>query len=177
MTAGASTRHGQPARHISILATLVLLALTASWGSTFFLIKDLLERVPTLDFLAVRFAIAGVAMLLVAPRAVARLSKESKRQALVLGLLYGVAQILQTAGLAHTAASVSGFITGMYVVFTPLFAALLLRSHIPGWTWAAVALATAGLGVLTLDGFSIGYGEALTFVAATLYALHIVGLG
>ena len=177
MTSGASTRRVQPPRHISLLATLVLLGLTASWGSTFFLIKDLLERVPTLDFLAVRFAIAGVAMLLVAPRAVARLSRESKRQALVLGLLYGVAQILQTAGLAHTAASVSGFITGMYVVFTPMFAALLLRSRITPLTWGAVALATAGLAVLTLDGFSVGYGEALTLVAAMLYALHIVGLG
>ena len=116
-------------------------------------------------------------MLLVAPKAVARLSRDSKRQALVLGLLYGVAQILQTTGLAHTAASVSGFITGMYVVCTPLFAALLLRTRITALTWAAVALATAGLGVLTLDGFSVGYGEALTLVAAMLYALHIVGLG
>ncbi len=44
-------------------------------------------------------------------------------------------------------------------------------------TWAAVALATAGLGVLTLEGLSVGYGEALTFVAAVLYALHIVALG
>jgi drug/metabolite transporter (DMT)-like permease len=173
----AATTRAAPSRRISVLATLVLLGLTASWGTTFFLIKDLLERVPTLDFLAVRFAIAGVAMLLVAPRAVARLSSESRRQAVVLGLLYGVAQILQTTGLAHTAASVSGFITGMYVVCTPLFAALLLRSRITGLTWGAVALATAGLGVLTLDGFSVGYGEALTFVAAMLYALHIVGLG
>ena len=160
-----------------MLATLALIGITASWGTTFFLIKDLLERVPTLDFLAIRFAIAGVVMVLVAPRAVARLSRDSKRQALVLGLLYGVAQILQTAGLAHTAASVSGFITGMYVVFTPLLAAVLLRTRITRLTWGAVALATAGLGVLTLEGFSLGYGEALTLVAAMLYALHIVGLG
>ena len=48
----------------------------------------------------------------------------------MLGLLYGVAQILQTAGLAHTPASVSGFITGMYVVATPLLAAVLLRTRI-----------------------------------------------
>ena len=65
----------------------------------------------------------------------------------------------------------------MYVVATPLFAALLLRTRIGALTWFAVALATAGLGVLTLDGFAIGYGEALTLVAALLYALHIVGLG
>lgn len=116
-------------------------------------------------------------MLLVAPRAVARLSPAVRRHAIVLGLLYGVAQILQTAGLAHTPASVSGFITGMYVVLTPVLAALILRTRITGVTWAAVALATLGLGVLTLSGFSVGYGEAITLVSAVLYALHIVGLG
>ena len=164
-------------RRTTLLATAALLAMTACWGSTFFLIKDLLDRVPTLDFLAVRFAIASIVLLLAAPRAVARLSPETRKRAAVLGLLYGVAQILQTAGLAHTAASVSGFITGMYVVATPLFAALLLRTRITPLTWAAVALAAVGLGILTLDGFAVGYGEAITLVAALLYALHIVGLG
>ena len=164
-------------RRTSLLATAALLAMTACWGSTFFLIHDLLDRVPTLDFLAVRFAIASVAMVLIAPRALGRLSPQARRQAVVLGLLYGVAQILQTSGLAHTSASVSGFITGMYVVCTPLFAAVLLRQRITAMTWGAVVLATAGLAVLTLDGFSVGYGEALTLVSALLYALHIVGLG
>lgn len=164
-------------RRTSILATLAVLGMTATWGSTFYLIKDLLDRVPVLDFLAVRFAIASVALILLAPRALGRLSATARKNAVVLGLLYGVAQILQTAGLAHTPASVSGFITGMYVVCTPLLAALILRTRITAMTWAAVALATAGLGVLTLEGFSIGYGEGLTFLAAVLYALHIVGLG
>lgn len=164
-------------RRTTLLATAALLAMTASWGSTFFLIKDLLDRVPTLDFLAVRFTIAAVVLVAVAPKAVARLSPASRRQAVVLGGLYGLAQILQTAGLAHTAASVSGFITGMYVVATPLFAAVLLRTRITLVTWLAVALAAAGLGVLTLNGLSVGYGEAITLVAALLYALHIVGLG
>jgi len=164
-------------RRTTLLATAALLAMTASWGSTFFLIRDLLDRVPTLDFLAVRFAVAGLVLVLLAPRAVARLTRESRRHAVVLGGLYGVAQVLQTAGLAHTPATVSGFITGMYVVCTPLLAALILRTRITAMTWAAVALATAGLAVLTLRGVSVGYGEALTLVAAVVYALHIVGLG
>jgi drug/metabolite transporter (DMT)-like permease len=111
------------------------------------------------------------------PRAVGRLSSTARTRGVVLGLLYGVAQILQTAGLAHTPASVSGFVTGMYVICTPLFAAPLLRQPIGASTWGAALLALAGLGVLTLSGLSVGYGEALTFVAAMLYALHIVGLG
>lgn len=164
-------------RRTARLATLVLLAMTACWGSTFFLIKDLLERVPTVDFLAVRFLLAGAVMLLIAPRAIARLAPDVRRRALVLGALYGVAQLLQTAGLADTPASVSGFVTGLYVVATPLFAAVVLRTRITPATWGAVALATTGLGVLTLDGLSIGYGEAITLVAALLYAGHIVALG
>jgi len=168
---------GQPDRRTSLLATAALLAMTACWGSTFFLIKDLLDRVPVLDFLAVRFAIASAGLWLLFPRALGRLTRRSLRHALVLGLLYGVAQILQTTGLAHTSASVSGFVTGMYVVCTPLFAALLLHTRITAVTWMAVLLALGGLGVLSLSGLSVGYGEALTFVAALLYALHIVGLG
>jgi drug/metabolite transporter (DMT)-like permease len=164
-------------RRTTLLATGALLAVTACWGSTFFLIHDLLERVPTLDFLALRFAIASLTLILLAPRALGRLGREARRQAVVLGCLYGAAQILQTAGLAQTPASVSGFITGMYVVATPVFAALILHTRIGALTWAAVAVAMAGLAVLTLSGFSVGYGEALIFVAAMIYALHIVGLG
>ena len=164
-------------RRTPLLAALALLAVTAMWGSTFFLIRDLLDRMPVLDFLAVRFAIATVALAAVAPRALRRLDRDSVRQALVLGGVYGVAQIMQTTGLAHTPASVSGFITGTYVVATPLFAAVLLRTRITAVTWGAVALATGGLAVLSLTGLSVGYGQAITFVAALLYALHIVGLG
>jgi drug/metabolite transporter (DMT)-like permease len=165
------------ARRRSGLATLALLAVTATWGSTFFLIKGLLARVPVVDFLALRFAIATVALVVVAPKAVARLSPRARWHGAALGLVYGVAQILQTTGLGHTTASISGFVTGMYVVCTPLLAALLLRQRVALLTWLAVAMATAGLGVLSLRGFGVGYGEALTFAAALLYAVHILGLG
>jgi drug/metabolite transporter (DMT)-like permease len=174
--AAATTGRLSP-RATGLVATFSLLLVTATWGSTFFLIKDLLDRIPVLDFLALRFAIATLTLLVIFPRAVGRLSSSSRRAALVLGGLYGIAQILQTAGLAHTPASVSGFITGMYVVATPLFAAPLLKQSIDRTTWLAVLLAVVGLGVLSLSGLSIGYGEALTLVAAMLYALHIVGLG
>ena len=95
-------------RRTGLLATLALLLITACWGSTFFLTKDLLERVPVLDYLAVRFAVATLALVVMFPRAVSRLSPAARQRGVVLGLLYGVAQILQTAGLEHTAATVSG---------------------------------------------------------------------
>ncbi|MDQ1689849.1 MAG: hypothetical protein QOK42_2824 [Frankiaceae bacterium] len=85
--------------------------------------------------------------------------------------------ITQTFGLAHTRASVSGFITGLFVVFTPLIAALLLRKSVTRMAWIAVTLATGGLALLSLRGFSIGFGEALTVLTAIAFAAHIVGLG
>jgi drug/metabolite transporter (DMT)-like permease len=159
-----------------VLAFLALLAMTAAWGSTFFLIKDVVTRIPVADLLAIRFAIASVALAIIAaPRL--HMSRKVLTYGALLGLLYGSAQILQTAGLAHTAASVSGFITGLYVVATPLLTALILRRRVGRLTWLAAILATMGLGVLSLHGFALGYGELLTLVAAVIYAGHIVALG
>jgi len=158
------------------LAFLALLAMTAAWGSTFFLIKDLVTRMPAADLLAIRFAIGSVALGLIAARRI-HLSRPVVIYGVLLGLLYGSAQILQTAGLSHTSASVSGFVTGLYVVATPLLTAIILRRRIPPLTWVAAVLATLGLGVLALRGFSIGYGELLTLISAVIYAGHIVALG
>ena len=156
-----------------VLAFGALLLMTAAWGSTFFLIKDLLQRIGVNDLLALRFGVATVALAAMAGPKL-RLNRTVVRHGAALGLLYGVAQILQTAGLSLTAASVSGFITGLYVVFTPLLGALLLRSRISAATWLATGLATLGLGVLSLNGWSFGPGAALTLGSAVVYAVHIV---
>lgn len=159
------------------LATLGLLAVTAIWGSTFPLIKGVVGRMPVIDFLAVRFAIAAVVMLLLFAVPVKRLGRAQTVRGLALGVLYGFAQWLQTEGLALTSPSVSGFVTGMYVVVTPILGLLIFRQRMPVSTWVAVALATVGLGVLALNGFTVDLGVLLTLASAALYALHIVGLG
>ena len=161
------------------LATLLLVAVTAIWGSTFFLIRDVVRVLPPTDFLAVRFTIAAAAMVAVFWRPMLALGRRELAIGVGLGTLYAVAQILQTVGLAHTEASRSGFITGTYVVLTPIFGAILLRDRIPRSTWLAVLMATAGLATLSLNGFGggFGFGEAVTLIAAAVYALHIIGLG
>jgi drug/metabolite transporter (DMT)-like permease len=156
------------------LATLLLVGLTIVWGSTFFLIKDLVEHVPSLDFLGVRFVIAAAIMTAIAWRRVVRLGRALLWRSAVLGLLYTAAQILQTVGLETTPASVSGFLTGLYVVLTPLIAASAFRHRIDRGTWIAVGVASAGLVVLTLTGIDLGPGAALTLGGALAYALHII---
>lgn len=160
------------------LATVLLVSVTAVWGSTFFLIRDLVQVVPPIDFLAVRFSVAAIVMGVVFRRQVLALGRRELLLGSVLGALYGSAQILQTVGLRTTAASVSGFVTGMYVVLTPVLAAAIFRDRIGRSAWLAVALATVGLALLSLrGGLHVGAGEGLTLLAAVVYALHIVGLG
>ena len=159
------------------LAVLLLLGVTAIWGSTFFLIRDLVTHVPSADFLAVRFGIAAVLMFAVFHRQTLALTRREAGLGAGLGLLYAVAQLLQTVGLETTAASVSGFLTGTYIVLTPVLGALLLRDHVPRVAWVAAVIATVGIGVLSLQGLAMGYGEALTLGSAAVYALHILALG
>lgn len=176
-TAAEAPRPALPSPLTGALPALGLLAVTAAWGSTFFMLKETVSRVPVADFLALRFLVAALAVTVLAPRALSRLSADERRYGALLGLVYGVAQVMQTTGLQTTSASVSGFLTGMYVVFTPVLGAVLLRAHVTRVTVLAVGLATVGLAVLSLQGFSIGGGEAVTVASAVLYALHIVGLG
>ncbi len=159
------------------LATFGLLAMSAVWGSTFFMIKDVVARMPVADFLAVRFVVAAVVMLALFARPVLRLGKRQMLRGLLLGSIYGAGQLLQTLGLARIAPSVSGFVTGMYVVFTPLLATVLLRHRMPGIVWLAVLLATAGLALLSLNGLAVDIGVWLTLASALMYGLHIIGLG
>ena len=137
----------------SRLATVLLVSVTAVWGSTFFLIRDLVHVVPPIDFLAVRFAIAAAVMAVAFRRQVLALGRRDLLLGVVLGALYGLAQILQTIGLRTTAASVSGFVTGIYVVAHPgARRRSLFRDRIGQSAWFAVALATVGLALLSLRG-------------------------
>lgn len=160
-----------------MLATWGLLGVAAFWGLSFPLTKVVLEETSPIDFLAVRFTLAALVTGAVLWRYARRLTRTMVIRGLLLGALYGVAQIVQTEGLARTSASVSGFITGMYVVLTPVCAVLLVRTRIRPIWWAGAVLATIGLAVMSLNGFSVGLGELLTLFSALLYAIHIVGLG
>jgi drug/metabolite transporter (DMT)-like permease len=159
------------------IATVALVAVTAVWGSTFVVVKDAVERMPVMDFLAWRFAIAALVMAALRPRIVSTLGRRGLMAGVLLGLALGGGYVAQTYGLQRTPASISGFITGLFVVFTPLCSAVILRKRITTMTWIAVAIATVGLALISLRGLSIGSGEAVTLLCALAFALHIVGLG
>lgn len=166
-----------PWRRSDAVAVAALVSVTAIWGSTFLFVKDAIARMPPADFLGLRFLIATVLMIALRPARVRALGVRGVRHGALLGLALGSGYVAQTFGLQTTSVTVSGFITGMFVVFTPLLSGLVLRRPVPGLAWAGVALATVGLALLALHGLSVGTGEALSLLGALAFAAHIVGLG
>ncbi|MCL2782686.1 MAG: DMT family transporter [Propionibacteriaceae bacterium] len=157
----------------------LLLAVAVSWGLTFFSTKLLLETLPATDFLTTRFAIAALVLIAISPKSL-RMPKAVLWRGAVLGTVFAVAQLTQTFGLQHVAASASGFITGLYVVFTPLLGVVLFKARPRPLLWVAVLLATAGLAVLSIKpggGAGFGIGEWQTLASALLWGVHITLVG
>jgi drug/metabolite transporter (DMT)-like permease len=158
------------------IAPWALLAVSASWGAAFVIMKPAIERQSVNSFLATRFVMAVVVMALLRPSVLHKINKEMLLKGSLAGLFLGTGYIFQTLGLARTGAAITGFVTGLYVVLTPLIAALFLKDRITRFTWFCVLLATVGLALLSLRGWSVGIGEALVFVSAIAFAAHIVTL-
>ncbi|HSP73731.1 MAG TPA: DMT family transporter [Gaiellaceae bacterium] len=155
-------------------ALLVLLSVTAVWGVTFVQVKDAVAVYPLFAFLALRFAIATATLAPAAARRLGGLGRGGAGAAAFLGALLAGGYALQTAGLQRTTVSSTGFVTGMYVVLTPLIALAVFRIRIPAAAWAGVALATVGLALLSgVHGGSVG-GDLLVLAAAAVYSLQIV---
>jgi drug/metabolite transporter (DMT)-like permease len=155
-------------------ALAVLVAVTAVWGVTFVQVKDAVAIYPLFAFLAVRFAIASATLLGPAWSRLRTLGRGGASGAALAGALLGSGYVLQTAGLERTTVSSTGFITGMYVVLTPLLALALFRERIAVAAWIGVALATAGLALLSGVHGGSPVGDLLVLAAAAVYALQIV---
>jgi drug/metabolite transporter (DMT)-like permease len=161
-------------------ALLVLLAVTAVWGVTFVQVKDAVAVYPLFAFLALRFAIATFVLEIsnltfaIANRSRPPLGREGVAAAALLGLLLAAGYALQTAGLERTTVSSAGFVTGMYVVLTPVIAFAAFRMRVGRAAWGGVAVATAGLALLSGIHAGSPGGDLLVLAGAAVYALQIV---
>jgi drug/metabolite transporter (DMT)-like permease len=153
---------------------LALILVTAVWGVTFVQVKDAVDVYPLFAFLALRYAIATGALALVGGRRVLTLGRSGFAAGAVLGGLLGIGIGLQTAGLERTTVSSTGFITGLYVVLTPLFGLLLFRTRVGLEVWAGVLLALVGLAMLS--GVDVGSpgGDLLVLASTAAQALQIL---
>ena len=158
------------------LAPWALLGVAMAWGWAFVIMKDAIQRQSVNNFLFTRFVFGAVVMVLIRPSVLKLLNRDLLLRAGTAGIFLGFGYIFQTLGLARTGAAITGFVTGLYIVLTPLFAWLFLKEKINRFTWICIGVATVGLAFLSIHGFSVGFGELLVFVSAIFYALHIIAL-
>jgi drug/metabolite transporter (DMT)-like permease len=173
----------------SAIAHLLLLATVLVWGASFVLVKDALKDASPLLFNLLRMTLAFLVLAAVNHRHLRKLSRRAVFSGAVAGVLLAAGYQFQTSGLARTTPARSAFITGLVVVFVPLFTAIpALRpagTHAPRWTAAIGAvLAFAGLLLLTTPPgtewphlfASIGLGDLLTLACAVAFAGHLLSL-
>lgn len=166
---------------------IALLGITVIWGATFPIVKCSIERCPDMRwglglatvskpttpfmFLGLRFTVAALILMALAPRIATRLLLP----AAVAGLALFAGYAFQTAGLQRTSASNAGFITGLFVVLVPLFGAVLVRKAPSPAAATGVVLATAGLFLLSSpSGIHLGAGDAMVLGAAASFSVHIL---
>jgi drug/metabolite transporter (DMT)-like permease len=158
------------------LAPWALLTVSAAWGFSFIVMKDAIQRQSVNNFLFTRFTLAVIVMILIRPQVIKHFNKDLLQRGGLAGIFLGLGYIAQTLGLERTGAAITGFVTGLYVVLTPVIAAIVLKEKITQFTWYCIALATFGLGLLSIRGFSVGVGEMFVLASAFLFAAHIIAL-
>lgn len=161
-----------------LAADLLLISVAAVWGGTFVIVRHTVQSLPPLLLIGARFALALIALLLVSPRSLLGWRRHLLPGLALGGLLMG-GFILQTYGLRYAAASVSGFITGLNVVFVAVIAALFMPGGMTIRVGIGVLLATLGLTALSWQegAWRLGPGDLLTLGCAVFFALHIVMTG
>jgi drug/metabolite transporter (DMT)-like permease len=156
-----------------LTAELGLVGIAAVWGATFTMVQDAIEQLPTMAFLGYRFTAAALLVGVIFWRPLRRLGRDGWRAGLAMGVFLTAGYVFQTLALEHTSASNTGFITGLFVVITPLLAAALLRERIGrlGWTAAAVS----ALGLYLLSGtHGLNWGDGLALLCAVAFSGHIL---
>jgi len=158
-------------------ADALLIAATAVWGVSFVVVKDALAAAPPLTFLAVRFAIATVALAPFTDFATPP-SKAERRAGLILVALLATGFAAQAVGLQYTTPARSAFIVALSSVLAPVVAFAVLRQRLRWLVAVAVAIAGAGIYLRTAPGSGGGLnrGDLWTLITATVFGGHIVAV-
>ena len=157
------------------LSELALIGIASIWGLTFVMVQDAIRELPTMAFLAYRFIPAALIVAVIFRARLRALPAAGWRAGLLMGVFLTGGYIFQTLGLEETTASNTGFITGLFVVLTPVLGAIFLRQSIPLVAWLAAGVAMIGLWLLAGAGTDFDFrGDGLVLVCAFSLAAHIL---
>jgi len=152
-----------------------LISVSIIWGGTFPLVKVSLDYISPFGFLALRFLIASLLLILIYFKNL-RENRVAINASFVLGIFLFLGYAFQTVGLKYTTSSNAGFITGLYVVFTPIFAYFIVKERI---TWKVIiALLLSTMGLYFISGMSrFNVGDGLELLCAIAYGVHVSLIG
>jgi drug/metabolite transporter (DMT)-like permease len=160
-------------------ADLLLVLAAVVWGVAFVFQKTAMSHIGPYLFIAARSAVAVLALAPLAYRE-GRASGAGVPSGLIptatlAGAVFFTGAAFQQVGLVTATATNAGFLTALYVIFTP-FLVWLAFGRAPVWiVWPAVALSFVGtwlLGGGTLSAF--GSGDVLIAISAFFWAAHVV---
>jgi len=162
----------------SIQAEIYLLIIVIIWGSTFALIKGVIDTIPPYTYLAYRFLLAALILVVIFWKRLKKLNIMILKKGSLIGIFLFLGYTLQTVGLKYTTATKAGFITGFSVVLVPIISFLLLKEKVSRDSVIGVALATLGLWFLNYNSsFSFNLGDFLVLLCAFSFAMHIISVG
>lgn len=171
----------RPVMRISrgVRADIALILITIIWGCMFTLVKKSLAQVSPITLIALRFGVATAAIVLCMPGSFLHISRETLRRGTILSAFLLGGFVFQTLGLRTTSPARSAFITSLSVLLVPVLGYLVFRHRPRAQTLAGVAIATVGLGLLTLERMelSLNRGDTLTLICALVFAFHILFVG
>ncbi len=157
------------------LAKPALLLATLIWGSSFFIMKNTVEMIPTAYLLAIRFSVAAILLAAIFAGKLKLINKEYLWQSAVIGLCLYLAYYTQTIGLSGTTPGKNAFLTAVYCIIVPFLYWLVDRTRPTKYNVAAALLCVTGIGFVSLtSGFTVQWGDAFTLVGGFFYAAHIV---
>ncbi len=161
-----------------LLADLSLLVVVTVWGYTFVAIKNALSGITPFNFIAIRFIIALIILLVIFRKRLSGLNRAVVFRGAVVGVFLFFAYAFQTVGLKYTSASNAGFITGFSVVLVPVFSGVILKARPSMESVAGVTCAVVGLFFLSYNGgYSLNKGDILVLFCAVAVAFHILSVG
>ncbi|PKP56207.1 multidrug DMT transporter permease [Candidatus Atribacteria bacterium HGW-Atribacteria-1] len=161
-----------------IPAEIYLLGIVIIWGSTFAIIKDILDQIMPFTFLAYRFFLATFILFVMFWRKIKNIDKMILKKGSLIGIFLFLGYAFQTVGLKYTTATKAGFITGLSVVLVPVISHFFIKEKINRNSIIGVILAFIGLWFLNYSSnFIFNLGDFLVLLCAISFAMHIISVG
>ena len=161
----------------SIISMTALALVALAWGTSYAVTKDVLNEIRPFTLMALRFGFSTVLLSAVFLKKLRCITRKDIKQGSVTGIFMFLAFFCLVTGILYTTASKQAFIVGAYVLIVPLLSWFINKKRPGIYSIIAAVLATAGIGLLTLNGsFSINKGDLISILCALFFACHMIAI-